>query len=495
MTDCPKQYLSSALLTDLYQVTMAYGYWKQRMTEDEAIFHLTYRQQPFNSGYAIACGLENVIHFLERLRFEESDLAYLGGLTGADGQPLFERAFLDYLGDLRFSSDLDAIPEGSVVFPHEPLLRIRGPVIQCQLLETGLLNILNYQTLVATKSARICLAARGEPVLEFGLRRAHGPDGALAGSRAAYIGGCAATSNLLAGKTFQIPVRGTHAHSWVMCFQDELTAFLAFAETMPGNVVLLVDTYSSLTGVRHAIEVGRHLRTLGKELLGIRLDSGDLAYLSIEARQMLDSAGFAETRIMASNDLDEHIISSLKEQGAVINVWGVGTKLVTAFDQPALGGVFKMGAFRKKGERWQYKLKLSEQAVKVSNPGMLQVRRFERNSEYLADMIFDELSEMKDPRLIVDLADITMRKRIPTNARSRTLLVPIYRAGKLVYESPSIHEMRDFAQTELNRFYVGIKRLLNPHVYPVGLELGLHELKTGLIEHVRRETALEEEVM
>ena len=278
-----------------------------------------------------------------------------------------------------------------------------------------------------------------------------------------------------------------------MCFQDELTAFLAFAETMPGNVVLLVDTYRSLTGVRHAIEVGRHLRTLGKQLLGIRLDSGDLAFLSIEARRMLDAAGFPETRIMASNDLDEHIISSLKEQGAVINVWGVGTKLVTAFDQPALGGVFKMGAFRKKGERWQYKLKLSEQAVKVSNPGMLQVRRFERNSEYLADMIFDELSEMKDPRLIVDLADVTMRKRIPTNVRSRTLLVPIYRGGKLVYESPSIHEMRNFAQAELNRFYAGIKRLLNPHTYPVGLELGLHELKTALIENVRRETALEED--
>jgi nicotinate phosphoribosyltransferase len=365
------------------------------------------------------------------------------------------------------------------------LLRISGPLLQGQLLETALLNMLNFQTLIATKAARICLAAKGERVIEFGLRRAHGSDGALAASRAAYIGGCVGTSNVLAGQVFGIPVLGTHAHSWVMAFPTELAAFRAYAEALPGNCILLVDTYESIEGVHHALEVGRRLRTIGKELSGIRLDSGDLTYLSIQARKILDEAGFKSTKILASNDLDEHVISSLNEQGALIDAWGVGTKLVTAFDQPALGGVYKLGAIRPKDGRWQGRVKLSEQAAKVSNPGSLQVRRFARENEYIGDMIYDELAGPPKSRSLVDIADVTIRRKIPESATYHDLLVPIFHRGDLVYDRPTIHEIRAHAQTELGRFYSGVKRLLNPHIYPVGLELGLHEVKARLIEEAR----------
>ena len=488
-----KDRISPALLTDLYQLTMAYGYWKKDMLEHEAVFHLFFRQQPFNSGYTVSCGLSDAIDYLQNFRFDHDDLDYLAGLAGADGQPLFEPAFLGYLGKLEFHCDVDAIPEGTVVFPHEPLVRVAGPLIQGQLFETGLLNILNFQTLIATKSARICLAAKNAPVLEFGLRRAHGPDGALAASRAAYIGGCSATSNVLAGKVFGIPVRGTHAHSWVMSFASESEAFEAFGESMPGNCIFLVDTYDSLEGVRHAIEAGRKLRALGHELLGIRLDSGDLAYLSIQARKMLDAEGFEAVKILASNDLDEYVISSLNEQGAVIDLWGVGTKLVTAFDQPALGGVYKLGASRSRSGPWGYKIKLSEQAVKVSNPGSLQVRRFSYGGEYFGDMIYNDDRPLRNDRVIVDLADITMRKRIPSSATYRDLLVPVFRRGKLVYAAPSIYQIRESVQSELARFYVGVKRLLNPHIYPVGLELGLHELKEEMMQQTRMHVSGDEE--
>ena len=484
---------SPALLTDLYQLTMAYGYWKQDRLDQEAVFHLTFREHPFQSGYTVTCGLADAINYILHFHFRTDDLVYLGELEGADGKKLFEPAFLDYLGGLDFSGSIEAIPEGTVVFPHEPLLRVSGPLLGCQLLETGLLNIINFQTLIATKAARICLAAKGAPVLEFGLRRAHGQDGALAATRAAYIGGCAATSNVLAGKVFGIPVRGTHAHSWVMSFPSEPEAFAAFAATLPGNTIFLVDTYDTLTGVRNAIEVGRALRLQGHDLMGIRLDSGDLAYLSIQARRLLNEAGFEKTQILASNDLDENIISSLQSQGARIDAWGVGTRLVTAFDQPALGGVFKMGAVRPRGGNWEYKIKLSEQAVKVSNPGFLQVRRFEREDEYIADMLYNEIGGIKTPQIIVNPADTTMRRVIPAKIRYRDLLIPIFRQGKLVYQPPTIQETRAATQAELKRFYPGITRLLNPHIYPVGLELGLHELKIQLAEKLRPKTAAEEE--
>ncbi|MBV9671301.1 MAG: nicotinate phosphoribosyltransferase, partial [Verrucomicrobia bacterium] len=397
----PQQWISPALLTDLYQLTMSYGYWRRGMSDWEAVFNLFFRQQPFNGGYTIACGLNDAIEYLLRLKFQDDDLEYLGQLRSSDGALLFTSEFLEYLKGMTFACDIDAVPEGNVVFPHEPLMRIRGPLLQCQLLETALLNILNFQTLIATKAARICLSARGAPVLEFGSRRAQGPDGALAASRAAFVGGCAATSNLLAGKVFKIPVRGTHSHSWVMSFDKEEEAFQAFAEIMPGNTFFLVDTYDSINGVRNAIKVGKWLSAHGKRLLGIRLDSGDLAYLSVQARRMLDAAGFHDAQILASNDLDEYIISSLHEQGAIISQWGVGTKLVTAFDQPALGGVYKMGAISPWGNGWQFRLKLSEQTAKISHPGSLQVRRFKLRNEYVGDLIYNDLIDEKPGRVSI----------------------------------------------------------------------------------------------
>jgi nicotinate phosphoribosyltransferase len=477
--------VSPALLTDLYQLTMAYGYWKNEMLGYDAVFHAFFRLPPFNGGYTMACGLSDVIEYLQHFRFQADDLAYLATLTGSDDKRLFETRFLDYLEQLKFTCDVDAMVEGDVVFPHEPLLRVSGPLLQGQLLETALLNILNFQTLIATKAARICLAAKGGGVLEFGLRRAHGSDGALAASRAAYIGGCVGTSNVLAGKVFGIPVLGTHAHSWVMAFPTELEAFRAYAETLPGNCILLVDTYESIEGVRNALAVGRWLRTIGKELSAIRLDSGDLTYLSIRARKILDEAGFTSTKILASNDLDEYVINSLKEQGALIDGWGVGTKLVTAFDQPALGGVYKLGAIRRSDGQWRGRIKLSEQAAKVSNPGSLQVRRFANEKEYLGDMIYDELEGQPKTRLLVDIADVTLRRSIPETAAHRDLLVPIFRQGEMIYDRPTIHQIRDHALVELGKFYAGVKRLLNPHIYPIGLELGLHETKTRLIQEAR----------
>lgn len=476
-----------ALLTDLYQLTMAYGYWKTGKAEREAVFHLFFRKAPFQSGFTLAAGLGSAMEFLNSYRFTEEDLRFLSTLTGNDGRPLFAPDFLEYLRTLRFACDLDAVPEGTVVFPHEPVLRIKGPILQCQLLETALLNQLNFQTLIATKAARVCLATRGEPVMEFGLRRAQGVDGALAASRAAYIGGCAATSNVLAGKRCGIPVCGTHAHSWVMAFHEEREAFLAYAEAMPNNCVFLVDTYDTLEGVRHAVEAGLWLRERGHEMVGIRLDSGDLAWLSIEARKMLDAAGFSKAVIVASNDLDEHIIASLKEQGATINVWGVGTKLVTGYDQPALGGVYKLGAIRAGDGRWTYKVKLSEQTIKISTPGIQQVRRFCMHQEFVCDAVFDVETGVKDPVIVVDPLDSTRRKHIDPGTAFEDLLVPIFRKGQPVYESPALAEIRRRSQEQLAMFHAGVKRFVNPHQYPVGLELGLHQLKTKLVLEARGE--------
>jgi len=478
----------SALLTDLYQLTMVYGYWRSGVQAKEAAFHLFFRKQPFKGGFSIACGLHDAIDYLRHLCFPDDELDYLRTLTGNDGKPLFEPAFLEYLGKLEWACDVDGVPEG-VVFPHQPLLRIQGPLVQCQLVETALLNMLNFQTLIATKAARICLATKGEPVFEFGLRRAQGVDGALAASRAAYIGGCSATSNVLAGYRFGIPVRGTHAHSWVMSFDTEEEAFRTYAEALPNNAVFLVDTYDTLKGVQHAIKMGQWLRARGHELGGVRLDSGDLAWLSMEARRMLDAAGFPKAVIVASNDLDEQTIASLKEQGAAINVWGVGTKLVTAYDQPALGGVYKLAAVRDEDGAWRHKVKLSEQAVKVSTPGLQQVRRFRRDGAFLGDMIFDLDGPPEQSRTIIDPLDLTRRKQIAEDADFEDLLVPIFRGRELVYDLPAIAAVRDRAQTQLLGFHEGHKRLLNPHEYPVGLSPTLHELRTRLILATREESA------
>jgi len=300
---------SITLLTDLYQLTMAYGYWKAGIHNKESVFSLFFRENPFMGGFTVACGLEYALDLLDSFSFKKEDIDYLSGLKGNDSQPLFEKKFLSFLQKLKLECTIDGIPEGTLVFPQEPLIRVRGPLLQCQLLETPLLNLINFQTLIATKAARVHIASEGEPILEFGLRRAQGIDGALAASRAAYIGGCSSTSNVLAGKLFGIPVAGSHSHSWVMSFDNELDSFKTYARVMPDNCVFLVDTYDTIQGVKNAIEVGKILRENGKDLLGVRIDSGDLAYFSIEARKMLDEAGFKETKIMASGDLDESIIT------------------------------------------------------------------------------------------------------------------------------------------------------------------------------------------
>lgn len=473
---------SLALLTDLYELTMACGYWKLGRDRLNAVFHLSFRNHPFEGGFSVAAGLEEVIHFLSDLRFAEDDLRYLATLRGDDGTALFDDGFLKYLAELKFTCDVDAVPEGTVVFPHEPLVRVSGPILQGQLIEAPLLNLINFQTLVATKAARVCQAARGEPVLEFGLRRAQGIDGAVSASRAAFIGGCSATSNALAGKLFDIPVRGTHAHSWVMSFDTELEAFEAYAKAMPNNVVFLVDTYDTLAGVHHAVEVGKKLRAAGHRLLGIRLDSGDLAYLSIEARRILDDAGFSDAAILATNDLDEQIIESLKTQGARIAVWGVGTRLATAYDHPALGGVYKLGAMADANGNWQHKLKLSEQTAKISVPGVLQVRRFTDRRQFVADAIFDQLSPVPAGAwTIIDPVDPMRQKTVGAKSAYQDLLVPIFRGGRRVYDPPALKSVQDFARQQLGSFHESIRRRLNPHVYPVGLEKSLSALRTRLV--------------
>jgi nicotinate phosphoribosyltransferase len=479
---------SLALLTDLYQLTMACGYWKGGHSEREAVFHLTYRRPPFGGGYAIAAGLAPVLAFLRRLRFTEDDLAYLGTLTDATKRPLFPPAFLDYLGEMRFTCTVDAVPEGSLVFPHEPILRVRGPIAQAQLVETALLDIINFQTLIATKASRVVASARGAPVLEFGLRRAQGIDGGLAAARAAYLGGCTGTSNVLAGKLFGIPVGGTHAHSWVMFHRDELAAFRGYADALPGNCTFLVDTYDTIEGIGHAIEVGRELRAKGYPLVGVRLDSGDLAHLSIQARRMLDEAGFSETKVVASNDLDEAVITSLFEQGAKIDVFGVGTRLVTAYDQPALGGVYKLGATRGDDGAWHEVIKLSEQPIKISNPGVLQVRRLRRGGELVGDVIFDSEAGFSGPALH-DIEDPTRPAFTPAFETGEDLLMTMLDRGTPVRAPDDLATCRARATAELAALSPRTRRFMNPQPYPVGLDDHVHARKQELIAAARRAVA------
>ena len=476
-----------ALLTDLYQLTMALGYWATGQAEREAVFHLTFRRPPFAGGYAIAAGIQPALEYLTKLRFSDSDLAYLETLRDADGAQMFPRGFLDYLAAFRFGCSVDAVPEGTLVFAHEPLVRVRGPILAAQLVETPLLTMINFQTLIATKASRVVAAAAGQPVLEFGLRRAQGIDGGLAASRAAYLGGCAATSNVLAGKLYGIPVRGTHAHSWVMFHDDELAAFRAYADALPGNCTFLVDTYDTLEGVRHAITVGRELAARGRRLLGIRLDSGDLAYLSIEARRMLDEAGFPDTRIVASNDLDETLIGSLREQGARIDTWGVGTKLVTAYDQPALGGVYKLGAIRDDDGAWRQAIKLSEQPIKISNPGQLQVCRLRRGDQLVADVIYDEVSGLTRPLVLHDLEDPERVHELAVAGLSeQQLLEPMLDRGQVVPRDASLASARARAAAQLAELSPRTRRFLNPQPHPVGLDAKVHAEKRRLVEAARR---------
>lgn len=424
----------SALLTDQYQLAMAYGYWQLGMAEKQAVFHLTFRTNPFKGNYIIACGLENVIEYLSDFKFQKSDLDYLRSLQNKDKKPLFSADFLAYLAKLKFSCDLHAIPEGNLVFPNEALLRIEGPILQCQLLETPLINLMGFASLCATKSSRVCDAAGEDPVVEFGLRRAQGPNGGLTASRSSYIGGCVGTSNVLAGKAYHIPVIGTQAHSWVMAFPDELTSFKAFTSVMNSNTTLLVDTYDTLRGVANAIKVGLELKKKGEDLAAIRLDSGDLYELSVQSRRLLDEAGLKNTQIFASGDLNETLIANLKQKKAPINAWGVGTHLTTCYDQPALNAIYKLGAIRE-NDHWIYKMKLSNQKDKMTIPGIQQIRRYLQQEQLVFDIIYD-----------VEMGC----REVPTQKADHfiDLLVPVFQQGELIYQSPPINEIRQFCNEQ-----------------------------------------------
>jgi len=472
------------MLTDLYQLTMAYAYWRSGTAELDACFHASFRRNPFDGGYAVACGLAQAVEYLLGLRFADEDIGYLATLTGNDSEPLFSAEFLAWLREFRFTCDVEAVPEGTVVFPREPLVRVTGPIVQCQVIETALLNIINFQTLVATKAARVCLAAAGDPVLEFGLRRAQGPDGGLSASRAAYVGGCAGTSNVLAGQRYGIPVGGTHAHSWVMAFDSELEAFMAYAEALPNNATFLVDTYDTLDGVRNAVIAGQWLAKHGHTMMGIRIDSGDLAWLSRRAREILDAGGLPDVKIYASNELDEYLIESLKDQGAAIDVWGVGTRLATADGEGSLGGVYKLSAVRRPGGEWEPRIKVSEQTVKVTTPGILQVRRFVRDGVFDGDMLYNELTSPPRECMMVDPEDSTRRKSF-CGEPADDLLVPVLRGGALVAALPTVETSRARTAQQLSMLDPSVKRFLNPHRYAVGVEQSLHDLRTRLIMEAR----------
>ena len=401
--------MQSPLLTDLYQLTMGQAYWHHNKHDQEAVFHLFFRKAPFGEQAAIVAGIQPALDFLEHLKFEQTDLDYLATLQGNDGDALFSSHYLRALGELDWRLQVKTLPEGSLALANAPILQVRGPILQCQLVETALLNIINFQTLVATQAALICEAAEGDTVLEFGLRRAQGPDGGVSASRAAYVGGCSATSNVLAGQLFDIPVKGTHAHSWVMSYSDELEAFRAYAAAMPNNATLLVDTFDTIEGIKKAIVVANELKNTEHKFAGVRLDSGDLAALSIAARELLDQAGFPEARIVASNDLNYSSIRKLKTDGARIDTWGVGTNLVTAQNQPALGGVFKLGAIRE-GESWRYTIKLSEDPIKVSNPGGLNA--YQKEGQWI---LYNELEESNEETALLQTRLQDGKQTIPSD--------------------------------------------------------------------------------
>ena len=471
------------MMTDLYQLTMMYGYFKTGMRDNLATFDMFYRSKDATTHYAIMAGLEQLIEYLENLRFDEESLSYLRGLG------IFDEDFLDELRSFEFHGDVYAVPEGTIVFPGEPLIRVTAPIFEAQLVETALLNIINHQTLIATTASRVVQAAEGGTVMEFGLRRAQGPDAGIYGARAAIIGGCKSTSNVLTGQMYNIPIAGTHAHSWVMSFPDEITAFRKYAEMFPTSCLLLVDTYDTLkSGVPNAIQVFDELRAQGHEPVGIRLDSGDLAYLSREARKMLDAAGYPNTNICASGDLDENLIRDLKLQGACIDTWGVGTKLITSEDCPSLGGVYKMSAETVDG-RVIPKIKISENPVKITNPGVKKLWRIYDNKtgKATADLIaLDyETFDTTRPLTIYDPVN-TWKSMTLTDYTMKELQVKVFEGGKRVYDSPSLQQIQQHCQDDLDTFWDQYKRLLNPHRYKVDLSDSLWMLKNSMLQNYRR---------
>ena len=473
------------LLTDFYELTMMQGYFKQKDANKTVVFDVFYRNNPFGNGFAICAGLEQVIEYINNLHFDQEDVDYLRS-TG-----MFQEDFLDYLLHFKFSGDIYAIPEGTVVFPREPLVKVIAPIMEAQLVETALLNIINHQSLIATKTYRIVHAAQGDGVMEFGLRRAQGPDAGIYGARAAMIAGCIGTSNVLTGQMFDVPVKGTHAHSWIMSFPDELTAFRTYAHLYPSACILLVDTYDTLnSGVPHAIQVFKEMRKEGIPLTfyGIRLDSGDLAYLSKQAKQMLDEAGFSDAVISASNDLDEELINSLKLQGAAINSWGVGTNLITAKDCPSFGGVYKLAAVKDEAtEKFIPKIKLSENAEKITIPGNKTIQRIysRENGKIIADLIClaDEKFDESNSLLLFDPIQTWKKTHLaPKSYTMRELLVPIFKKGTCIYSSPKVMDIQAYCKKELTTLWEESRRLVNPHKVHVDLSNELWQIKKALLD-------------
>ncbi|MBP3888843.1 MAG: nicotinate phosphoribosyltransferase [Cellulosilyticum sp.] len=477
------------LLTDLYQLTMMQGYYNNDTNNHEVVFDLFYRNNPSKNGYAICAGLAQTIEYIQNLAFTEADIAYLDSLN------LFQKDFLEYLRNFKFTGDIYAIPEGTVVFPMEPLMRVKAPIFEAQFVETALLNMINHQSLIATKAARVVRAAEGDPVLEFGLRRAQGPDAGIYGARAAMIGGCAGTSNVLTGQMFNVPVSGTHAHSWVMSFDEEIEAFRAYAKLFPNKCILLVDTYDTLeSGVPNAIKVFNEMKASGVEMssYGIRLDSGDLAYLSKKARQMLDEAGHTDAIISASCDLDEMLIADLKRQGAKITLWGVGTNLITSSDCPAFGGIYKLATEIDKAGNEIPKIKISDNPEKVTNPGTKKVVRVydKKTGKIVADIIALDNEEFDESKSLVLYETNARWKKIKLKANTytlRDLLVPVFKEGKLVYDVPQTMDVRAYSKEELGTLWDEYKRLVNPQIMQVVLSDGLYELKAKMLENYKKD--------
>lgn len=475
------------LMTDLYELTMMQGYFKNKDRNETVIFDAFYRNNPMNSGYAVCAGLEQVIEYINNLHFSDEDIVYLRSLG------IFEEDFLEYLRSFRFSGDIYAIPEGSVMFPREPMVKVIAPIMEAQLVETAILNIVNHQSLIATKTSRVCYAARGDGIMEFGLRRAQGPDAGTYGARAAMIGGCVGTSNVLAGRLFDVPVMGTHAHSWIMSFPDEYTAFKTYAKMYPSACTLLVDTYDTLkSGIPNAIRVFQEMRAEGIPLTkyGIRLDSGDLAYLSKKARRMLDEAGFPDAVIAASNDLDENLIDSLKVQGCKITSWGVGTHLITSKDWPSFGGVYKLAAIAddRTGE-FIPKIKLSENSEKVTNPGNKTIYRIyeAETGKIKADLIclVDEKFDENEPLILFDPNEPWKKTKLEAGEyRMREMMVPVFQKGECVYHSPKVMDIRDYCSAELDTLWDETRRLVNPHNVYVDLSQKLYDMKIELLNEM-----------
>ena len=476
------------LLTDFYELTMMQGYYKEKQNET-VVFDVFFRNNPNDSGYSICAGLEQVIEYVKNLNFTYEDVDYLRSLG------IFSEDFLQYLGGFHFTGDIYAIPEGTVIFPKEPILKVVAPIMEAQLVETTILNILNHQCLIATKASRVVFAADGDGIMEFGLRRAQGPDAGLYGARAAVIGGCVGTSNVLAGRMFDVPVLGTHAHSWIMSFKDEYTAFKTYADLYPDNCTLLVDTYDTLkSGVPNAIRVFQEMKDAGIPLkkYGIRLDSGDLAYLSKKARKMLDDAGFPDAVIAASNDLDEYLLHDLKQQNAAITSWGVGTNLITSKDCPSFGGVYKLAAIKNSEGEFVPKIKLSENTEKITNPGNKTIYRIyeKATGKIKADLICfaDETFDESEDLMIFDPVDTWKKTRLPGGTyRMKEILVPIFKNGECVYHSPSVMEIAEFCKQEKETLWEETKRLFFPHRVYVDLSDKLYEVKKSLLDQMSME--------